>query len=231
MHRKIVPGLSLQKVRILEDLIDDYFVKELKKTGVSYPQIVRYVLKQSRGIGKWYNNAAEILRDWRDYLNDCRTLEMDISSDRVKFPENLHEAHQRTIKQIQIKKNQRINRMIRKRLKMLNRKYRFENGEFIIRPAASAEELIREGNELNHCVSRYVERYASGECDILFVRRACEPDKPFYTMEISKGSIVQCRGLKNCSMTPDVRAFIEVFRAMKLETPTRIKNAYQEVAV
>jgi DNA-directed RNA polymerase subunit RPC12/RpoP len=236
LHRNIVPDATMRIIHMMEDLVDLYNhpIKNLTNLGITYPQIVRYALKQF-GLNRksrWFSSPMNVVRDWCDYLNDCQTLEMDITSDRIRFPKNLHKAHQETMKKVQIKKDQRVNQMIRKRLKLLNRKYRFECGGFLIRPAASTEELIQEGNKLSHCVGRYAERYSRGECDILFVRRIDDPDKPFYTMEISDGRIVQCRGRNNCTMTPEVQAFVDTFRAERLDARNRNKKTVrQEVAV
>jgi hypothetical protein len=236
LHRNILPEASLQMIERLGDLVDiaDRPTETLMNLGITYPQIVRYVAKQlgSNGHSKWYSSPMNVVYDWCDYLNDCRTLEHDMTSDRIKFPKNLHKAHQDTMKKIQIKKDERVNQMIRERLKLLNRKYKFESGEYFVRPAANTEELIREGEKLSHCVGRYAERYAKGECDILFVRRINEPDIPFYTMEIKGSVITQCRGFKNCDMTPEVRTFVDAFRAERLEVQNRIKiEVIQEVAV
>lgn len=218
LHRDIVPGLTLKKIRLLESLIDyyDHPIKNLTKLGITYQQIVRYVLKQLARPGKWYRDAMDVVRDWNDYLDDCVKLGLDVSSERVRFPTDLHQAHQKTIEKVKIKQDLALNRKIRQRLKALNQKYQFEHGGLFIRPATSSIELLREGNELSHCVSRYAEKYAAGECDLLLIRRSDAPDKPYYTLEISNGRIIQCRGRKNCAMTPEVEEFVVMFKFEKL---------------
>ena len=57
--------------------------------------------------------------------------------------------------------------------------------QVVERPARKLIELIDEGNALNHCVGSYVDSYANGRTDILFLRRAEEPDKPWRTIEFS----------------------------------------------
>lgn len=45
---------------------------------------------------------------------------------------------------------------------------------------------------------------------ILFIRRTSEPDKPYFTLELSPdGKIVQCRGNHNCAYPEGVKAFLE----------------------
>lgn len=60
------------------------------------------------------------------------------------------------------------------------------------------QEIEDEGRILPHCVGGYAERHAMGKLSIMFLRKASEPDIPYYTVEVSRyGGIVQCRGYKN----------------------------------
>jgi hypothetical protein len=86
----------------------------------------------------------------------------------------------------------------------------------MIRPAADSKELIEEGKALHHCVGTYADRYAKGETNLFVIRRAADPNRPFFTMEIKNNKIVQTRGLKNCSPTKEVQAFIDEFTLVKL---------------
>ena len=45
---------------------------------------------------------------------------------------------------------------------------------------------------------------------IFFIRQKAAPEKPYYTLEWH-GRVVQCRGFRNCEMTPEVKAFVEIF--------------------
>ena len=180
-----------------------------------------YVTKQfSKGEKeKHYAVLVEALRSWRDYISDCEALEMDLANERVLFPANLYQAHQNTIKQRKIQGSAITSKKIAARLDSL-KKYCFEAAGLLIRPAESSKELIDEGKALEHCVGTYADRYANGEIVILVVRKEDQPEKPFYTMEIRKESIVQCRGRKNCQMSKPVEDFVEKFKAAKLRAKT-----------
>lgn len=202
--------------------IGDYYFKELtsivKNTKATFYTAIRYLLKQySVKNKKRYQAATQVIVTWRDYINDCRKLELDLTQDCIIFPGDLHRAHQNTIKQISFKENQLLNAKIATRLKNLIKKYSFENAELLIRPAESSAELVIEGKELNHCVGGYAQRYADGDTNILVIRKKSEPDKPYFTMEIRKDSIVQVRGLKNCAPDKQVKAFVEAFTEEKLQ--------------
>lgn len=200
------------------DLLHGYYLKELEKllTYGTVGKIIGYLSKQKKKSKQFYS-VGDALVHWRDYIADCIKLEMDLGSEHVLYPKDLHAAHQNTIRQIKIKVDEKLNAKISKRMKTLN-KYCFEYNGLMIRPAASSIELIDEGKALNHCVGGYADKYAKGEADLLVVRKVSEPDKPYFTVEIRKDKIIQARGKHNCSQTKDVEEFMEAFKAEKLQT-------------
>ena len=77
----------------------------------------------------------------------------------------------------------------------------------------SVRDLVTEGNTLNHCVAKmYTDRYARGETDILFIRKLAEPDKPYFTMEVKNGRIIQVQGYADKESTKPVEPFVEEFK-------------------
>lgn len=176
-----------------------------------------YMLKQYEKDKKkqHYVSKYQVLTHWKDYIQDCITLEMDLNSDYVLFPSNLFNAHQNTIKQVKIKANIELDKKIGIRLKSLS-KFNFTSNDLFIRPAISSQELIDEGRTLKHCVGTYADRYAKGQTDIFVIRRITQPDSPFFTVEIKSGSITQTRGKQNCNPTKEVQAFMDAFKSAKL---------------
>ena len=149
---------------------------------------------------------------------------MDLTRDNVVFPRNLYQAHQNTIEQVKIKANKALDNIIRNRAKKLAKEYGFEHNSLLIRPAKSTRELINEGKALNHCVGTYAKGYAEGDNVILVIRKASAPNKPYFTVEIRKNAIVQCRGLRNCSPDEKVQEFIEVYKSEKLQKKKSTKT-------
>lgn len=170
----------------------------------------------------WHYN----LSTYADYIHDCKLLEMDMTDKRVLFPKDLYKAHQNTIKQVKIKDNAILAQKIKKRHETLETKFSYQGKTFLIRPAATSKELIAEGKALSHCVGTYAERHAMGKTNICFIRQVAEPDKPFYTMEISNaGKIVQVHGKNNCTPPDDVKRFIKRFENAKLTKKREGKTA------
>lgn len=190
----------------------------LKTTGSTLRRATDYLRKQyhlQASKNRYYEH--EPLITWRDYINDCITLHFDLTDEKVVFPRDLHRAHQNTIKQVKNNANEILNEKIKNRLGRLNEKYYFEYLGLFIRPADSSGELIVEGKALSHCVGTYAERYAKGETDLFVIRRITDPETPFYTAEIRKDIITQVRGKNNRPADDEVSAFIEAFRAEKLQ--------------
>jgi hypothetical protein len=61
-----------------------------------------------------YFDIRDVMIGYKDYLKDCMTLEMDMKSENVLFPKNLHNAHQNTIKQIKIQATAHLEAKIKK---------------------------------------------------------------------------------------------------------------------
>jgi len=202
-----------------------HYLDELTKllTYGSMRKITSYLAKQSKKEKKHFRSPTDALMAWRDYIADCKKLEMDLSRTSVLFPRNLYTAHQNTIRQVKIKADNTLNKKIKARLETLSMKYCFEYSGLMIRPAKDSIEMLDEGRALDHCVGTYAQGYARGDFDILFIRKTTEPNKPYYTVEVRQGKVIQCRGINNCQPTKEVEEFIEVFKAEKLR-PKKAKT-------
>lgn len=190
----------------------------------SLRELINFAKRQLRKPkdSKHYFSIASVIHTWMDYIKDCETLGLDLNKSAVKFPSKLYEAHQNTLIQVKVRIDQITKERIAARVQKLM-KLAFEHNGLFIRPAASAKELINEGKHLQHCIGTYAEDFSKGVCDILFVRRVDEPDKPFYTLEIRQGRVKQCRGYKNRAKTTEVEAFVELFKREKLTRKNRAK--------
>jgi hypothetical protein len=186
--------------------------KQMQKTirQGRFDKVIRYIIKQQSFIT---GPLEGVLRNWNDYLDECAKLEMDCTSDSILFPSNLLKAHQETTKRVKYKEDAALNEKITVRATQLLKKYRYSSGGLMIRPAISSGELVAEGNALHHCVGGYAKRYAEGQTIILVVRKKSHPDTPFFTVEMDKDKVVQCRGDKNCPKTQEVGSFLDGFIA------------------
>ncbi len=170
-------------------------------------------------------------RDWLEYLGWCKALKYDLDNMFIYMPTNFKKVHDRTAKEYQALQNKRAaaerkrqETLARKRMEQTQKAIEeiFKKNEgadaFFIRGKGlilvvpkNGDEIKAEGEALHHCVGGYVSRVASGETNIFFIRKAEAPEKSYFTLEYRDNRVIQCRGLHNCDMPPDVKAFVKVF--------------------
>ena len=128
-----------------------------------------------------------------DYLNMRRELGYDLSNMIYQYPRDLKTAHDRMVMESNQKvMDKRLKEVkekfygIRKQYRKLRKKYYYEDEEYIIRPARSAEEIVMEGRLLHHCVGgdAYLSRHDTGTSYILMLRFKEDADNPYITIEI-----------------------------------------------
>ena len=137
------------------------------------------------------------MNTWNDYLRMAENEGMDITDDIVRLPKDLKARHDELVERINARKNEKQLQEARKKYKKKDqeimvhlpetRKYFWENEEYMIIPAGKCEELVREGQQLHHCVGAsdlYMDRMAEGKSWILFLRKKEDINTPYYTIEI-----------------------------------------------
>lgn len=179
-------------------------------------KILKYIQKQTekrKGEERDTTYTPEgIIRAYRDYLQECEQLHLDLHDKEILFPKDLTAAHNRTMEQVKFEKNKADQEKFQKAVEKLEN-FAWSEGEFFIRPAREQMELTAEGKALHHCVGGYIRRMAEGETAIFFLRKVSEPDKPFYTLELQKKRVIQCRTEHNASYdrNPDVKNFVDMW--------------------
>ena len=203
---------------ILEVEWDPTLVKSAMKY-TSFCKIRKYIKKQLEIEQKepmaenyWFSKNMErnIVCTYRDYLQECEQLHLSMNEKDVLFPKNLEAAHERTAAMVSFEKNKADQEKFQKAVDKLE-KFAWEKGTYLIRPARTQEELSKEGSILHHCVGGYIKRMADQETAIFFLRKAEEPDKPYFTLELKNKHVIQCRTEHNRSYEsePEVKDFVD----------------------
>ncbi|WP_416149471.1 PcfJ domain-containing protein [Salipaludibacillus sp. HK11] len=234
LSKKDGSKLTIEEACDFTRRIDSYTSETVKKISKSTTirKIYNYVIKQyerKNYKSMRYHNEESVILTWKDYLDDCKKLNMDTSQDMILFPTNLDKAHQSTIKKIKHKEDKELNEKFTKRLKELS-KLIFECDGLVIRPAESCRELIREGNLLEHCIGGYAEKHAKGVTSIFLLRKAEEPDKPFYTVEVRGNRVGQVSGYKNQMATKKINSFLDEFANTKLKKASETNKKVAQTA-
>ena len=176
-----------------------YEVNRILEEGppADFWRILRYLKRQKE---QWHT--------LQDYWHMAHRLQRDLNDSLVRWPRDLHAAHDQVMEEQQARVNAELNAMFLERAAELE-SLSFELDGLLIRPCQTEAELIQEGKDLHHCVATYANRYAEGRTAIMFIRQIAEPDKPFFTLEFDEKAkkVRQNRGLRNCDRTPEVKAF------------------------
>lgn len=166
-----------------------------------------------------YANMATLLSDYCDYLSMCSALDYDLQNSFVLYPRSLPEAHNWVNDLSDTDCAEAYDRAIAKAFSPLQKRYQFENRDYMVVPPHSAQEIVTEGQKLHHCVGRYVKNVVRHECIILFIREKAAPEKPYCTVELKQGAIVQARVYDNESPPFKVNHFIEQWKQKVLYAP------------
>lgn len=164
-----------------------------------------------------YNVMQDLVSEYRDYLGMCNKLNYDVKRNSVLFPKDIQKFHDKTARRLKHKTDAETKQEFITIYKSISKQLCFEkDGLKLICPSVP-EDVIAEGFYLSHCVGDYIGRITGRECIILFIRKSCKIDKPYYTMEIRGKEIVQVRGIGNCSMTPEVKDFVDCWKRQVLQ--------------
>lgn len=131
---------------------------------------------------------------YADYLSMRINLGYDLSNTVYQQPRSLEAVHAAMVAESNKEEADRRLREvagkypnIRQCYRKLRAKYFYEDENYIIRPAKSAEEIVLEGRVLHHCVGGdgYLSKHNRGGTYILMLRFKEKPQIPYITVEIS----------------------------------------------
>lgn len=148
--------------------------------------------------------------EYFDYLDMANKMKLDITNKQILYPKNIKKAHDKLLLEFKLKKDKILNNKIKKISKRLENT-KFTNGQYIIYPVKSYEELVLEGNNQHNCVRTYADRIVDGTCLIYLMRTKDAPDKSLVTVEVRNKKVVQSRTKNNESTTPEQNNFLKKF--------------------
>lgn len=196
-------------------------LKRMREHGVSIGKLLRYMDKHC--LEKRTLRGA--LDTYVDYLVAAEGVGLDLSNPIFLMPRDFEKKHDQVTaawsavlaerrrkaeaerRAAFAEERRKTLEKFRRRVKSLARKYTYTDGELLVRPAVNAEEIVREGKLLHHCVGGYADRHISGATTILFLRRRSAPGRPLCTIEIYGSTIRQIHGWDDersaCKDNPD----------------------------
>lgn len=169
-------------------------------------------------IYKWARERRDIaLYSYRDYLDACIGLGLNMKDTKVIYPKDFHRMHDLRINEfssLKAKRKRAEARQMEKKFSEVARKYipfEIDGEKYAIVMPTETSDLKREGEKLHHCVGRmgYDAKMAKGESIITFVRKIEDKTEPFVTVEFKGDTVYQCYGDHDSTPAADVRQFVE----------------------
>ena len=229
---QLMRGLCQRQIRFSKDLIQWCRESDIHRADdlafclqfISAHRLMRYIDEQHEKLKtlvvpfghRPYVQKEQVFSQYKDYLRFCSDLEYDTKSDFILYPRNIKDAHDRASEMMDKRKNEIYNKKISDAYAVLEEQYGLKKYGLVMMAPRTAEEIVKEGHELRHCVGGYISRVANSECVILFLRQSKSPNAPFYTVELRNNQIMQIRGELNCDPNEKVKRFLRAWEKEKL---------------
>ena len=169
-------------------------------------QIRNYLQKQKPYFD---GSCRQALTTWQDYLAMAERLHIDTSDEIIYRARKLRQRHDELVIQceagsleLQAENMDKKYPHVRSICEELQKKYAYADEDYLVIAPQNTFDIIKEGRMLHHCVGndgageRYYDRIERRESFIMFLRRAEEPEDPYYTLEIEPdGTVRQKRTL------------------------------------
>lgn len=153
----------------------------IKDSGLDLEKVKKYI----------YNHYDCSTGSYSDYLRACIELGLDLNDTKNSFPNDFRRMHDLRTLEYQSKKKKGT---LESQLKMDEEfnavaaglsNYTYTDGKYMVVIPMHVQDLVREGQLLNHCVGRmgYDQKMIKGISFICFVRRIEKPNVPLVTVE------------------------------------------------
>ena len=181
---------------------------------MTFTKMVNYFSKQP---GR--RATTTLMREWLDYIRMAADLGVDLTRKSIRYPKDIHEAHQRILGAFNAKQAAEEEAATAAAVEALREKLpylEFTHRSFMARIPLARAELVAEGESLNHCVGKfklYWQNHIAAKKLIVFVRKTKEPDKTYVTMQLNMEdfSISQIHGFGDRDPTAPEKAFCKLF--------------------
>lgn len=164
-----------------ENYVDWKFIRHMKNTTPH--KMLKYI------------DSCKRNTQYLDYLDIREKEGYDMTDQIILYPKNLKEAHDKMVLEINTKEAEKRLKEVRQKFpaiedmyEELDKAFTYVRGNYYIRPARSAEEIVMEGRLLHHCVGgdRYLDKHNRGVSFIFMLRDKETPGKPWYTVEYDR---------------------------------------------
>ena len=203
-ERNNVPLKNIETLHKLKRCMN-YMWKKDTEVLLKYQSIVRLWNYLEKARNEYSGSIPNTLTEYSDYIRARAARGDDLTNEVYLHPKSLRQKWSELRQQEEKLKNKTyITDMLKKYpdipkvCRRIEKKYTWQQSDYIIRPAHNAEEIVLEGKTLHHCVGsdnqRYMSNYNAGKAYILVLRKTREPQIPYITVEISGDKVMQWYG-------------------------------------
>ena len=201
-------------------------------------KLLHYLEKQAK---KGKKSVGWMVTEYGDYLDMAKKQKLNLRSDLFLFPKDLIHAHDECVLFEKTHEIEMKAAGIREKfpdvepvLREIREKYSYAAGAYQIIVPQKIEDIIREGRSLGHCIDttdRYFDRISQHISYLVFLRKAEEPDRSWYTLEIEPGGTVrQQRTTGNNQNREDTEAYMPFIREWQKAVRERLTTADRDLA-
>lgn len=185
---------------------DKYYTSCRPRYNMDYKVFKDYVLYSSVRMG-----FADNLKRFWDMWNDALQMQEDLYGKvKEKYPADLPMYHN------QLAYKTRLNRVIIDNNKMIKRteenKYlEMEIDDYVFIIPKNRTDFYDEATQQANCLASYVEKYANGECSIVFMRKKDTPTESLVTIEYRDNKVTQKYQAHNAPCTKQQADIIDIW--------------------
>lgn len=199
-------------------------------------QIRNYLVRQSI---EQKLKIDDVLITWKDYLSMADRLQLNTNDEIIFKVHKLKQRHDELIQRCKEKAVSLQAERLSKKYPQVNqiyqtlKKYSYHGEEYSIVVPSGIEDIMIDGNRLNHCtatIERYWERIERHESYILFLRRSGKVDVPYYTLEVEPNGTIRQKRTDFDRQNSDIKAASEFLKEWQKAISSRLTDNEHKLA-
>ncbi len=204
---------------------------------MSEQKIMNYIIRQQK---QRKSKTEDVLILWRDYLSMAMRMKMDVQQELIFKPGDVKRAHDDLVRLCggaDVAK--RAGEIVQKYpdvdeiLQSIKDKYEYMNEKYAVVVPEKIEGIIYEGRKLGHCLDKsdiYFDRIQRRESFIVFLRKADDIEKPYYTLEIEPDGTTRQKRTTGDRQDQDFQEAMSFIRKWQREVKKRLNKVDKELA-
>jgi len=144
-------------------------------------------------------------------MKDYARMSIEVlGKDFDRYPRYLKTAHDIVMQNYQVNKSKTLVEKYNKIVENLT-KLEYKGEKYSVIAPKTVDEVVKEGQSLNHCVANYIEDFVNGQYAILFLRDNERIDHSLVTIQVIKGRVIQSRGVNNRFIEKEEKEFLNIY--------------------